>query len=89
MIVQSDSPARFVRSGYHARRGNDDKAKRCLERLYGSESTYDVEREYEAIAKVIDEERRAHGVVWWKEYRDCFTGTNGWVIDSVTTSIIP
>jgi hypothetical protein len=31
------------------------------------------------IAKVIDEEREAHDVVWWKEYRDCFTGTNGYV----------
>lgn len=69
--------ARLPLPGYHARRGNADKAKRSLRRLYGNVPSYDVEREYDQMASTIEVERRDHGGSWWTEYRDCFVGING------------
>ena len=69
-----------MRLGYHARRGNAEKAKRSLRRLYGNVPSYDVEREYTQMASTIEVERRDHGGAWWTEYRDCFVGSNGQVV---------
>lgn len=59
---------------YHARRGNKEKALKCMRQLYGGVKGYDIEEEYGIIARTIAHER---AVLQDKpRYVDVFKGLN-------------
>lgn len=62
---------------FHARRGNKDKAVKCLERLYGNIPDYDIEEEYGIIARTIRQERESLKRNKATAWTDLFKGTNG------------
>lgn len=59
---------------FHARRGNKEKALKCMRQLYGGVKGYDIEEEYGIIARTIAHERT---VLQDKpRYADVFKGLN-------------
>lgn len=61
---------------FHAQRGNHNKAKEIMKKIYSTVPNYDVEHEYSIIMKEIEDGRiladNQKGVSVW----DCFRGTN-------------
>jgi SP family general alpha glucoside:H+ symporter-like MFS transporter len=62
-----------------ARRGNESKAKTSMRWLYGTESSYDVDTEYQKLLLVVEMERQEEAKAGgWRQYLECFKGTNLW-----------
>ncbi|KAJ5825160.1 hypothetical protein N7474_002298 [Penicillium riverlandense] len=59
---------------YHARRGNKEKALKCMKQLYGGVKGYNIEEEYGIIARTIAHERAI--LQDQPRYVDVFKGLN-------------
>lgn len=59
---------------FYVRHGEREKAKRILQKLYSGIQGYDVEREYDVMAREVEEERARAAVK--TEYVEVFRGTN-------------
>lgn len=59
---------------FHARRGNKDKALRCMRQLYSGVKGYDIEEEYGIIVRTIEHERSM--LQDEPKYIDIFKGLN-------------
>lgn len=62
---------------FYARRGNKEKAFKCLKRLYGNIEGYNYEEEYGIIVKTIEHERETLKRNKASAWTDLFKGTNG------------
>lgn len=65
---------------YLARKGDNEKAKRSLRRLFGNVPSYDVDEEYSLLLSAIKVELESANVnkdePAWKVYASCFQGVN-------------
>lgn len=59
---------------FHARRGNKEKALKCMGRLYGKIEGYNAEEEYSIIIATIKHEQESMKVK--PRYREVFRGLN-------------
>ena len=62
--------------GWAVRKGDDNLARRCLSRLYTNVPSFDVEQELACLKSVVNEEARVHPGGTFKQYIECFQGTN-------------
>lgn len=58
------------------RRGKKDLAKQQMRRLYSNVPSYDVEKEYLVLEALIAGEDGATAASNWKQYAECFKGSN-------------
>ncbi|KAE8538162.1 hypothetical protein D1P53_005500 [Cryptococcus gattii VGV] len=61
---------------YHIRKGNEEKAKKCLVRLYGTAPDYDVDHEYLVILEQIEAERLLTQSNGKSSFFEIFKGSN-------------
>ena len=70
LILSPESP------WFHLRKGDEVKAKRAMQSLYGSVPSYDVDYEYAQISLTLAKEKQAEHGVSSKDWLECFRGTN-------------
>ncbi|KAK1927060.1 hypothetical protein DB88DRAFT_514651 [Papiliotrema laurentii] len=61
---------------FHIRRGNEDKAKKCLLKLYGTAPGYDVDHEYRVILEQMEAERAITQAGGKSSFFEIFQGAN-------------
>ncbi|RSH79596.1 uncharacterized protein EHS24_009246 [Apiotrichum porosum] len=63
---------------YYARKGQDDRAKGALKRLYGMIKGYDIEHEYAVMKAELDHEQAMRRDLHDSTFKEIWMGTNLW-----------